>query len=115
MKTNQNDLAPAENCALTGRTAADIAHEIRNALTNIVLSLVEIRKNDLLKPAGLRYAEIMERNSKKIEGLVTRLLKYAPPIESDLRPCHEEDAVRRIRKIRVKRIKPGGCKGKTVG
>ncbi len=114
VKANKDDLAPAEKLALTGRMAADIAHGIRNALTNIVLSLLELKKDDIMKPEGLRYAEIMERNSKRIEYLVTRLLKCAPPIEPDLQPSHEKDVVRRIRKIRVKRIEPGGCKGQTV-
>jgi PAS domain S-box-containing protein len=86
LKANKDDLVRSEKLAFTGRMAAGIAHEIRNPLTNIVLSLRQLKKGDGLKPEGHPYAEIMERNSKRIEYLVTELLNCARPIKLDLQP-----------------------------
>jgi PAS domain S-box-containing protein len=105
LKANKDDLVRSEKLAFTGRMAAGIAHEIRNPLTNIVLSLRQLKKDDKIKPEGLHYAEIMERNSKRIEYLVTELLTCARPIKLNLQPwdIHRiiEDVLN-VLKIRLK-------------
>jgi len=84
LKANKDDLVRSEKLAFTGRMAASIAHEIRNPLTNIVLSLRQLKKYGKIKPEGLHYTEIMERNSKRIEYLVAELLNCARPIKLNL-------------------------------
>lgn len=86
LKANKDDLVRSEKLAFTGRMAAGIAHEIRNPLTNIVMSLRQLKKYDKIKPEGLHYAEIMERNSKRIGYLVAELLNCARPIKLNLQP-----------------------------
>ncbi len=86
LKANKDELVRSEKLAFTGRMAAGIAHEIRNPLTNIVLSLRQLQKAGRIKPENLPYAEIMERNSRRIEYLVTELLNCARPIKLDLLP-----------------------------
>jgi len=105
LKANKDDLVRSEKLAFTGRMAAGIAHEIRNPLTNIVLSLRQLKKNDTIKPRGLHYAQIMERNSKRIEYLVTELLNCARPIKLNLQPWNIHwiiEAVLRLLKVRLK-------------
>ena len=86
LKANKDDLVRSEKLAFTGRMAAGIAHEIRNPLTNIVLSLRQLKNGDGLKSEGHPFAEIIERNSKRIEYLVTELLNCARSIKLDLQP-----------------------------
>jgi signal transduction histidine kinase len=76
----------SEKLAFTGRIAASIAHEIRNPLTNIILSLRQLKKDGQIKPEGLNYAGIMDRNSKRIEYLIMELLNCARPIKLNLQP-----------------------------
>jgi PAS domain S-box-containing protein len=105
LKANKDDLVRSEKLAFTGRMAASIAHEIRNPLTNIILSLRQLKKTDKIKQGGLHYAEIMERNSDRIEYLVTELLNCARPIKLNLQPLdiHRiiEDALN-VLKVRLK-------------
>ena len=84
LKENKDDLVRSEKLAFAGRMASSIAHEIRNPLTNIILSIRQLLKNDKIKPEGLNYAEIVERNTKRIEYLITELLNCARPIKLNL-------------------------------
>ncbi|MBE3042232.1 PAS domain S-box protein [Candidatus Bathyarchaeota archaeon] len=105
LKANKDDLARFEKLAFTGRIAASIAHEIRNPLTNIILSLRQLKKNDKIKPEGLNYTEIMERNSKRIEYLIVELLNCARPIKLNLRPWNIHwiiEDVLNLLKVRLK-------------
>jgi len=86
LKTNKDALVRSEKLAFTGRIAASIAHEIRNPLTNIILSLRQLKKDGQIKPEGLNYAGIMDRNSKRIEYLIMELLNCARPIKLNLQP-----------------------------
>jgi PAS domain S-box-containing protein len=110
LKANKDELVRSEKLAFTGRMAAGIAHEIRNPLTNIILSLRQLKKGDKIKPEGLNYAEIMERNSSRIEYLITELLNCARPIKLNLQPwdIHRiiEDVLNALKiRLRTQRIK----------
>jgi PAS domain S-box-containing protein len=69
-----------EKQALTGKVARIIAHEIKNPLTNIHLSLLELRT--MLEGAQLvdnsenpnEFIDIIERNGKRINTLIEDLL-----------------------------------------
>jgi PAS domain S-box-containing protein len=66
-----------EKQALTGKVARVIAHEIKNPLTNIHLSLAEIKAILLDKESKedpLDFLEIIERNGKRINMLIEDLL-----------------------------------------
>ena len=86
LKANKDDLVRSEKLAFTGRMASGVAHEIRNPLTNIILSVRQLIKDDKIKPEGLKYAEIVERNTKRIEYLIAELLNCARPIKLNLQP-----------------------------
>lgn len=66
-----------EKQTLTGKVARVIAHEIKNPLTNIHLSLAELRfilnDNNSRESAG-DFLDIIDRNSKRINILIEDLL-----------------------------------------
>lgn len=80
LKTKKEKERILEKQALTGRVARVIAHEIKNPLTNIKLSLSELKllMND--KPAETHnedpnmFLNIIERNSDRINNLLNDLL-----------------------------------------
>jgi PAS domain S-box-containing protein len=74
-----------EKLGMAERLVRTLAHEVRNPLNNINLSVEqlvsEMDDNDLKT-----YIDIITRNSKRIEGLITELLGAARP-EIALRRC----------------------------
>ena len=84
LKVKKDDLVRSEKLAFTGRMASGIAHEIRNPLTNVILSVRQLKKSANLKPEICKYAEIMERNTNRIEYLIAELLNCARPVKLNL-------------------------------
>jgi PAS domain S-box-containing protein len=79
-KKAEHDLMIAEKLAITGKIARILAHEVRNPLTNINLS-VEQLEEDLKDDGYQAYFEIIKRNSKRINDLVTELIENSKPAE----------------------------------
>lgn len=76
----EQDLQIAEKLAVTGRVARTLAHEVRNPLTNINLS-VEQLEEEIKEKEFQTYFEIIKRNSKRINDLVTELMENSKPAE----------------------------------
>lgn len=77
-KANQSllQMRSVEKFAATGRIARTIAHEVRNPLTNINLSVEQLQHeldDGNVKNSGL-LLEMIGRNSERINGLITDLL-----------------------------------------
>ncbi len=84
LKVSRDDLVRSEKLAYTGRIAASIAHEIRNPLTNVSMSVRQLKKGGRIKPEGLKHSEIIERNVERINFLITELLNCARPAKLNL-------------------------------
>lgn len=72
-----------EKSASTARLVRTLAHEVRNPLTNINLSLDQLEpelNDDELK----LFTDIIRRNSKRINGLITELLNSFKPQQTVL-------------------------------
>lgn len=69
----------AEKLAATGRLVRTLAHEVRNPLSNIHMSLEQL--TGITKPDDKIYLEIIERNGKRINDLITELLTSSRPTE----------------------------------
>jgi PAS domain S-box-containing protein len=82
-KQVEHDLMIAEKLAITGKIARILAHEVRNPLTNINLS-VEQLEEEAKESSYQPYFEIIKRNSKRINDLVTELIENSKP--TDLKP-----------------------------
>jgi two-component system cell cycle sensor histidine kinase/response regulator CckA len=105
LKTKKDDLVRSEKLAFTGRMASGIAHEIRNPLTNVILSLRQLKKSEKIKPEVLKYAEIMERNTNRIEYLISELLNCARPVKLSIQPCDIHLLIRDILNVHKVRLK----------
>lgn len=79
-KKAEQDLMVAEKFAFVGKIARTLAHEVRNPLTNINLS-VEQLEEFITEESYVIYFDIIKRNSKRINDLVTELLENSKPME----------------------------------
>ena len=73
-KKAEQDLMIAEKLAVTGRVARSLAHEVRNPLTNINLALEQLDE-EIKEEDCKTYFDIIKRNSKRINDLVTELME----------------------------------------
>ena len=110
LKTSKDDLVRSEKLAYTGRIAASIAHEIRNPLTNVSMSVRQLKKGDRIKPEGFKHSEIIERNVERINFLITELLNCARPAKLNPAPYDIHQVIKDVlisdkNKIRAQRIK----------
>jgi PAS domain S-box-containing protein len=78
-KKAEHDLMIAEKLAITGKIARILAHEVRNPLTNINLSVEQLEED--LRDQYQPYFDIIKRNSKRINDLVTELIENSKPTE----------------------------------
>ncbi len=69
----------AEKLAATGRLVRTLAHEVRNPLSNIHMSLEQL--STLTREEEQVYLDIIDRNGKRINDLITELLTSSKPTE----------------------------------
>jgi PAS domain S-box-containing protein len=69
----------AEKLAATGRLVRTLAHEVRNPLSNIHMSLEQL--GSIIKAEERVYIDIIDRNGKRINDLITELLTSSKPTE----------------------------------
>lgn len=84
--TSKEELIRSERLAFTGRIAANIAHEIRNPLTNVTMAVQQLKKVVKMGSAS-KHIEIITRNVERINYLITELLNCARPPKLDMRVC----------------------------
>jgi len=79
-KKAEYDLMIAEKLAFVGKIARTLAHEVRNPLTNINLSVEQLE--EFIQEENYHiYFDIIKRNSKRINDLVTELLENSKPMD----------------------------------
>lgn len=80
-KKTEHDLIVAEKLAFVGKIARILAHEVRNPITNINLSVEQLEEITPENPDNNLYFDIIKRNSKRINDLVNELLENSKPME----------------------------------
>ncbi len=80
-KNAYEELVRSEKLAMTGRIARGIAHEVRNPLTNIQLSLHQLSSELNGSEDAKTYVDIIQRNSERINLLINELLRSSKPAE----------------------------------
>ena len=90
LRKAEKSVLMAEKLAATGRLARTLAHEIRNPLTNIHLSLDHLRSNDISE-TQTNYFGIIQRNAKRIGAIISELLDTARPTEMILQKTSLQD------------------------
>jgi len=86
LQESKDELVRTEKLAFTGRIAASIAHEIRNPLTNVSMSVGQLMKAIKPQKPKIKHVEIITRNIERINYLITELLNCARPPKLDIQP-----------------------------
>ena len=68
-----------EKLAISGKIARTVAHEVRNPLTNVNLSLEQLKS--MVDADAQNFLDIIKRGSDRIADLVDELLNSSRPIE----------------------------------
>jgi len=76
----------SERLAFTGRIAASIAHEIRNPLGNVYMSVQQLKKGCAPDSPWVKHIEVITRNTERINFLITELLNCARPPKLNIEP-----------------------------
>lgn len=79
----QQEALLAEKSAATTRLIRTLAHEVRNPLTNINLSIEQL-ESELPDDDLKLFTDIIRRNSRRINDLITTLLNTSRPAEIQL-------------------------------
>lgn len=98
----------AEKLAANERLIRMLAHEIRNPLNNIILSvdqLMPVQRDEMQKS----YMDIIQRNSLRINNIITELLNLAKPselvlVEHSLQDILDESLSRTADRIKLQNI-----------
>lgn len=111
LKKAETATLQAEKLAASGRFIRTLAHEVRNPLNNINLS-VENLLEQLEGEDDRLYLEIIQRNGKRINDLITELLQSSRPADMNFQPTDMGALLQRVisavedrvmlRKIRMK-------------
>lgn len=94
----------AEKLAAAGRLVRTLAHEVRNPLNNITLSVEQIMAEAVAEDTRM-YLEIVQRNSKRISDLITELLNSSRPTEIILRRVKLQDVLEEVMGQSADRLK----------
>lgn len=85
----------AEKLAASGRFIRTLAHEVRNPLNNINLSIENLIENTENEDDRV-YLEIIQRNGKRINDLITELLQSSRPSDIILQPVSLHEIVQHV-------------------
>lgn len=75
-----------EKLGATGRLVRTLAHEVRNPLNNINMSVEQLTHDPVSEEAPV-FLDIIQRNSKRIGDLITELLDTSRPTELVFENC----------------------------
>ena len=84
-KKAEKEVIIAEKLAVTGKVVRTLAHEIRNPLTNINLSVDQLEYDNENEELSI-YFNIIKRNSKRINDIISELLQSSNPAEVNMKP-----------------------------
>lgn len=108
LKKSEKAFLQTEKLNAVQRLLLTLAHEVRNPLTNIYLSLDQLRPN-VTSEGPQNLVEIISRNSKRISSLITQLLDTSKPVEIDLQKLSlnkvvEESVATALDRVMLKNI-----------
>ena len=84
-KRLEDQVQRAERLALAGELAAGLAHEIRNPMM-AVKGFAQLLKEDITPAEQVEYADIINRETARMNRLIEELLTFARPPATDIRP-----------------------------
>jgi PAS domain S-box-containing protein len=111
LKKNERANLQLQKLAIAGRLVHTLAHEIRNPLNNISLSLSElIEQSKTGESDSEMYLDIIKRNSLRIGDIITELLNSSRPASIEVRKKPLQDILDEsiesaIDRVTLKKIK----------
>jgi PAS domain S-box-containing protein len=103
LKKAERSVLMSEKLAATGRLARTLAHEIRNPLTNINLSVDHLKGMEYTD-LQQHYFDIISRNSKRINDILTELLASSKPAQTEMQNYILQDILDRSINVAMDRI-----------
>lgn len=108
LKKSEKATLQSEKLSATQRLVRTLAHEVRNPLNNIYLSLEQLVPEIQLEEPKI-YLDIINRNSKRISSLITELLDSSRPTEivlerTQLQTVLDDSIAAALDRIKLKRI-----------
>ncbi len=95
LKNYEKQLLLEQHEASLGRSAATIAHEIRNPLNAISMGIQRLLMNKKCMDQGCKdLLRLMKREIERTEGIVSGLLEYAKPSKIEKQKVHLRDIIR---------------------
>jgi signal transduction histidine kinase len=79
LQSNFEGMKRAERLSAIGQLSAGLAHEIRNPLASIAGAASILRRNQPLDAKASKCLDIVESESKRLNGLLTTFLNFARP------------------------------------
>ncbi len=95
LKLIEKSKIQTEKLAASGRLLRTIAHEVRNPINNIALAATQLQYEVSGEPAS-DYLQIIQRNSQRINGLITELLNTSRPASGQLKKNILRDIVQEV-------------------
>ena len=80
LRAAKEELSRKEQLAVVGELAAVVAHEVRNPLAVIANAVAGLRKPTLSKDDQTTLLEILDEETRRLNRLVSDLLRYARPV-----------------------------------
>ena len=81
MKKAEKANLQVEKLAVAGRLVRTLAHEVRNPLNNINMSIEHLVQQENILEESKLYLDIIQRNGRRIGDLITELLDSSRPTE----------------------------------
>ncbi len=110
VKQMEERIRIADRLAGVGELAAGLAHEIRNPLASITGSSQMLRETPDMPEMSRTLLDIIERESTRLNGLISDFLAYAGPKMKNVRPVNMTGLVKEI----IEAVRAGEAREKEV-
>jgi PAS domain S-box-containing protein len=101
----ENALSRAENLALLGKITASVAHEIKNPIASLKLSVQLLKKQlEVTNPEVIETIEVLDKEVRRLEERAKGFLEFSNP-KYELKPLNIVDVVMesvKLAKIRAR-------------
>lgn len=110
LKQMEARVRQADRLATVGRMAANIAHEIRNPLASLTGAIEVLARDAELGGTRERLAQIVVRESERLDHIIKDLLDYARPAPLALQPINLADTLDEVLLLLEHRPAPDNVK-----
>jgi signal transduction histidine kinase len=88
-------LVQAEKMEAVGHIAAKLAHEILNPVAGAKVALQAVQRTTDVPDAARKTMQEVDRSLSRIDGILSRLVRYSRPLEPRRQSCRVEELVGR--------------------